>query len=379
MADVDGPEYMADREDEVQRDASAVQLAVAVLMLRRLASIGAGTSYAEAYAAAARDLGEMDALLERGLSGVADAGDGILDGARADCAGWAEGEFGAAPAAATKALAPAFRRARRGYDATLAGWCRTSMLGIVRPDGTVMPCREAYVRMVDEAVRAARAGAATRETLLRGMVDALSRHGLQVEYGSGRRMRMDSAVRLSFHDAMQASIKEGRDRVGEEFDADGYEISAHPECAPDHEPYQGRRFTFADFECLQARLKRPIGMYNCRHTTRPVRMGSPHQRTDEDLRKMRESSREMVAVPTARGELREVTRYEATQMQRSIERGVRAMREREQMLRAAGLDGDAREVRRAVAASRVRYKELSEAARLAEFPERMAVPTLRRE
>lgn len=62
--------------------------------------------------------------------------------------------------------------------------------------------------------------------------------------------------------------QQNHDRLG----CDGWEISAHAACAPDHEPIQGRQYTDADFEQLNA-VCAAHRRLNCRHVADPVLIG----------------------------------------------------------------------------------------------------------
>ncbi len=69
---------------------------------------------------------------------------------------------------------------------------------------------------------------------------------------------------------------------------DGWEISAHAACAPDHEPIQGRQYGDAEFEKLNNSLQRRIGHLNCGHTANPIILGvNAPQYTEAQLQNSR--------------------------------------------------------------------------------------------
>ena len=85
--------------------------------------------------------------------------------------------------------------------------------------------------------------------------------------------------------------------VGEVFGANGVEIDAHPLCAEDHLPYQGKQFSNEDFEKLQSSLPRPFGEWNCRHTWSPIILGISRPRyTDGELQEMNDYSEEEIEI-----------------------------------------------------------------------------------
>ena len=106
--------------------------------------------------------------------------------------------------------------------------------------------------------------------------------------------------------------------------ADGWEITAHANSAPDHEPIQGKQYSDAEYKALNNSLKRRIGTLNCGHAAFPIIMGvnSP-QYTPAELHKFREDNEKGVSY-----EGRHYTGYEATQKQREIERAIRAQKRR---------------------------------------------------
>ena len=72
---------------------------------------------------------------------------------------------------------------------------------------------------------------------------------------------------------------------------DGWEISAHAACAPDHEPIQGRQYGDAEFEKLNNSLQRRIGHLNCGHTANPIILGvNAPQYTNAQLQKFKDDN-----------------------------------------------------------------------------------------
>lgn len=159
--------------------------------------------------------------------------------------------------------------------------------------------------------------------VMRGTITELGNAGLsKVEYLSGRKVRVDSAVRQALRDGTTYVAQSVLDAIGTETGADGVEISAHENCAPDHAPYQGRQYTLEEYKQLQASLRRPIGMYNCRHLAYPVKLGeSERAYSDEDLKKYAQENKNGV-----NWNGRHYTGYEATQYQRRIETAIRNLK-----------------------------------------------------
>jgi hypothetical protein len=133
----------------------------------------------------------------------------------------------------------------------------------------------------------------------------------------------------------------------EALGADGWEMSAHGMSAPDHEPYQGRQYSDAEWLELnglpplpgapanqpqkQGVLKRRVGTLNCGHTAAPIIIGvNRPQYTPEQLAELSRANEEGVTVDG-----KHYTKYEAGQHQRGIERRIRRLK-RQDMLVAPG-------------------------------------------
>lgn len=130
-----------------------------------------------------------------------------------------------------------------------------------------------YNEVIDRAVQEAKTGSGYNSSY-RDLLKELAQSGLRtVDYESGRKIRLDSAARQALLNGIRNVNQSMHNRVGEELKCDGIELSAHLNCAPDHEEYQGRRYSKKEFDDLQTRLKRPIGKWNCRHLAKPVILG----------------------------------------------------------------------------------------------------------
>ena len=134
--------------------------------------------------------------------------------------------------------------------------------------------------------------------------------------------------------------------------------SAHPMCAEDHLPYQGRQFSNAEFAELQDSLPRPIGMWNCRHIAYPILLGiSPPAHSAQELEEYRSGSTEQIEIDGATH-----SRYEWTQVQRAIETAVRYKQDEITLAKAAGDDVLVRDARRKIQSMDSYYSKISEAA-----------------
>jgi len=197
------------------------------------------------------------------------------------------------------------------------------------------PLEEAYVEIVDKAVDEVAMGMETFESATAKQLKTLAKNGLQtIEYESGRHRRLDTALRMNINDYINQIAIEQQRIMGEQFKADGYEISVHEFPAIDHEDLQGKQFSIEEYNKLnngeeaiaydKTKIKadthrRMIGMYNCRHIAYSIVLGIDNPRyTNEELQKIKDRNDKGFILDGVR-----YTMYEGTQMQRKMETNIR--------------------------------------------------------
>ena len=224
-----------------------------------------------------------------------------------------------------------------------------------------------YRDVIDRGIQAAHAGVEDYRSAMRRALREASADGLRVKYASGLTRRLDSAVRMNVLDGIHALNQANMDAIGSAFGADGVELSAHPMCAEDHLPYQGKQYSNAAFAELQDSLPRPIGMWNCRHIAYPILLGiSPPAHSAQELEEYRRGSTEQIEIDGATH-----SRYEWTQVQRAIETAVRYKQDEITLAKAAGDDVLVRDARRKIRELDSYYSKISEAAGTPKRRERM--------
>ena len=224
-----------------------------------------------------------------------------------------------------------------------------------------------YRDVIDRGIQAAQAGVEDYRSAMRRALRDASADGLRVKFASGLTRRLDSAVRMNVLDGIHALNQANMDAIGSAFGADGVEISAHPMCAEDHLPYQGKQYSNAAFAELQDSLPRPIGMWNCRHIAYPILLGiSPPAHSAQELEEYRRGSTEQIEIDGATH-----SRYEWTQVQRAIETAVRYKQDEITLAKAAGDDVLVRDARRKIRELDSYYSKISEAAGTPKRRERM--------
>ena len=201
----------------------------------------------------------------------------------------------------------------------------TQTMGFVGSDGVCRPLTQAYQQACDFAFQKISTGAQDYASAIRDATWGLAEKGIRtIDYKSGYHLSIEAAVRQNMMGGlgiMQEHIAQNNhDTLG----CDGWEISAHANSAPDHEPIQGRQYSDAEYEALNNSLTRRIGTLHCGHYASPIILGvhSP-QYTEEELEQFRRDNETGVTFDG-----RHYTGYEATQRQRKFERTIRKQQRR---------------------------------------------------
>ena len=199
-----------------------------------------------------------------------------------------------------------------------------------------------YQDTIDKAILSLTQGKEAYQQVMRKSMKELARHGINtVDYASGRTRRLDSAVRMNILDGMRDMSNTLQKQFGEEYGADGIEISVHSNPAPDHSDVQGHQFTNEEFNKFQQGLiakdyegriyqpvkdksnRRPISAYNCYHYIFCIVLGiSKPEYTQKELDKINNENEKGFIY-----EGKKYTMYEGTQLQRQIETEIRKQKD----------------------------------------------------
>jgi len=250
------------------------------------------------------------------------------------------------------------------------------------------PLSKTYYSVIDEAVQASQQGTIDYNTAMRRTMKQLVDSGIRhvvYEAESGRQFsqRLDTAVRRNIMDGIRAINQGVQDIVGEQYGADGKEISVHQFSAPDHEPVQGRQFTNEEYEKLQNAeafkdvngnkyqpIERAIGTLNCRHFTYSIIIGvNKPNFTEAQLNQLTIKNKAGYTLPNGK----HLTMYECTQKQREYETKIRRLKERQMALEASGDVQGAREAQAKVNSTIKMYKAFSNQCGLSVKANKMAV------
>lgn len=206
-------------------------------------------------------------------------------------------------------------------------------IGFVNPLGKAEPLTQAYISSCDFAFQKVVTGASSYTEAIRQATKYLADKGVRViDYESGVHTSLEAAVRRNIMGGLGLMQEKISQVTHDQLGCDGWEITAHAMSAPDHEPIQGKQYSDAAYTVLNDSLRRRIGTLNCGHASFPIILGinSP-QYTQAELEKFRTDNEKGVTVDGVH-----YTGYQATQMQRALERAIRRQKQRIMVDEAAG-------------------------------------------
>ena len=151
-------EYQEREQNEVEEDGLAVELAVLSVIVARLRKVDESTTYAIARAWQAEDMGAIAKLLSAGAQMLMGKSNRVMDGMGESSDEWAKPFFEARGIAQTSVfddefMGAALKSGKVANAQKVASMCRTSVLSLVAPDGTVRRVDEAYKAILDSAIQ----------------------------------------------------------------------------------------------------------------------------------------------------------------------------------------------------------------------------------
>ena len=255
-------------------------------------------------------------------------------------------------------------------------------------DGNLVPIGKIYQEVVDKAILSVSQGKESYQTVMRKTMNELVEKGMRVrvdkngdptgtrvvDYKSGLSRRADTAIRMNTLEGIRTTSNELQKQFGEEFGADGIEISTHSHPAPDHADIQGKQYSNEEFEKLNESLDRPIGTLNCYHYIFSIVLGvSKPEYTQEQLEEIKKDNEKGFEF-----EGKHYTLYEGTQLQRRIETKIRELKDRQIMSKAMGDTETVGNCQRKITQLTHKYRELSNISGLKAKMQRMTVSGYRR-
>ena len=238
-----------------------------------------------------------------------------------------------------------------------------------------LPLAMAYQNFIDYAILKRFLGKQTFIQEIELQVKKVAKNGLKsYDYSNGRAYRLDNALKMEMQQGIRDMTNDLQRRFGEEYGADGIEISVHEYPAPDHAEVQGHQFTKEEFEKFQNDMdatdingvvfpaefeghdRRAIGEYNCYHYVFYVVLGVDEpQYSHEDLSEIVKQNDNGFFF-----EGKHYTMYEGTQLQNRIEREIQGQEDIKTMAQEIGDKDLEMESRRKIVDLSSKYKELAD-------------------
>lgn len=260
----------------------------------------------------------------------------------------------------------------------------TASMGFLVDAGrTMLPPAKAYQWALDSAALQVQSGAINYNQAIKTAVKELADSGLKVvNYESGHRDHVDVAVRRAVMTGVSQICAKYTEQSAEYLDTPYFEVSAHvgardkpgPSPWSSHKDWQGRVYSVragdiypSIYDVCGLGAVDGLEGANCRHRRFPWVEGvSERTYTDEQLEHIDDGH-------GCTFDGKDYTAYEATQMQRRIERTVRKLKREKAAYKAAGLHEDETAVNIRLRRLNAKYKAFSAEAGLPEQPERMRV------
>lgn len=258
-----------------------------------------------------------------------------------------------------------------------------SMGFLVDAGRTMLPPAKAYQWALDNATMQIESGAINYNQAIKSAVRQLAQSGLKVvDYESGHRDQIDVAARRAVMTGVNQTCAKYTEQSAEYLETPYFEVSAHsgardkpgPSPWSSHKDWQGKVYSIRAGDIYQniyefCGLGYVDGLEgaNCRHRRFPWVEGvSERTYTDKQLEHIDDGL-------GCTFEGKTYTAYEATQMQRRVEREVRKLKREKAVYKAAGLYEDEQAVNIRLHRLSTKYKAFSAAAGLPEQRERMKV------
>lgn len=260
----------------------------------------------------------------------------------------------------------------------------TASMGFLVDAGrTMLPPAKAYQWALDNAVMQVQSGAINYNQAIKAAVKQLADSGLKVvDYESGHRDQIDVAARRAVMTGVSQICAKYTEQSAEYLETPYFEVSAHagardkpgPSPWSSHKDWQGKVYSIRAGD-IYPNIYEVCGLgavdglegANCRHRRNVWVEGvSERTYTDEQLEHIDDDL-------GCEFDGKKYTAYEATQMQRRVEREVRKLKREKAAYKAAGLRKEEQVVNIRLRRVNAKYNAFSAAAGLPEQRERMKV------
>ena len=173
-----------------------------------------------------------------------------------------------------------------------------------------------FINAINKAYLETSTGSKSYTQAITDTVKKVGKQGAIVQYPSGAERSVESAVRTNILTSLNQTYTELELERGRELGWDLYEVSAHGGARPEHASWQGKIYTEKELRdiCGYETITGLCGV-NCRHTFSPYYKGSTRTYSNKELKDYKNEK------VTYNGQ--EISKYNASQMQRAMERNIR--------------------------------------------------------
>lgn len=203
-----------------------------------------------------------------------------------------------------------------------------------------------FENALDRAWTQIMSGGMDYNTAIQRAIKDLAQEGIgSIAYKSGRVDSIEVAVRRAVVTGANQTASKTQEALADELGVDLVEVTAHGGARPDHAKWQGKVFSRkGDIEIDGVKYKdfrkatgygtgAGLGGWNCRHNFHPYVHGAPRTWSDKQLKDLDKKN------ITYNGE--KYSEYEASQIQRGIERDIRSLKRQVAAIEAGGGDASA--------------------------------------
>lgn len=203
-----------------------------------------------------------------------------------------------------------------------------------------------FENALDRAWTQINVGGMDYNTAIHRAIKDLSQAGVgSIAYKSGRVDSLEVAVRRAIVTGANQTAAKTQEALADELKVELVEVTAHGGARPEHAKWQGKVFSrHGDIEIDGVKykdLRKATGYgsagglcgINCRHTFHPYIHGAPRTWSDKQIKDLDKKNIEY------NGE--KYTEYEASQIQRGIERDIRSLKRQVAAIEAGGGDASA--------------------------------------
>lgn len=231
---------------------------------------------------------------------------------------------------------------------------------------------------LDRAWTQINSGGMDYNTAIRRAIEDLSEKGVgAIAYKSGRVDSLEVAVRRAVVTGANQTAAKTQEVLADELGVELVEVSAHGGARPEHAKWQGKVYSRnGDVEIDGVKYEdlrkatgygsgSGLGGWNCRHTFHPYVHGAPRTWSDKELKALDKKD------ISYNGE--NYTEYEASQIQRGLEREIRKQKRKIAAIEAGG--GDASAERKKLRQANKAYTDFTEQTGLKKQTARTKVAT----